>query len=202
MNVLPQDAYLTLRQGATVIEADSFGEKVLLLVDGSMLKLFRRKRLLSSAAWYPYAERFADNASALRERGIPVPEVIDVFRIPAIGRDAVHYRPLPGRTLRQMRREGLDGKREARLKDAFTRLVIDLHERGVYFRSLHLGNVVCTPDERLGLIDVADARIGKGPLRRHQRVRNLRRLLATPGESDWVDQPTVLAGARSPAAGV
>ena len=26
----------------------------------------------------------------------------------------------------------------------------------MYFRSLHLGNVVVTPDQRLGLIDVAD----------------------------------------------
>ncbi len=194
MKVLPQDAYVALRAGATVIEADSFGEKVLLLVDGSILKLFRRKRLLSSAAWYPYAERFANNASALRERGIPVPEVIDVFRIPSIGRDAVHYHPLPGRTLRQMQQAGLDIRSQTRLKDAFTRLIIELHEKGVYFRSLHLGNVVCAPDDRLGLIDISDARIGDRPLTRHQRIRNLRRLLRTAGESDWVDQQAVLGG--------
>ena len=189
---MPPDAYLALRAGATVIEADSFGEKVLLLVDGSMLKLFRRKRLLSSAAWYPYAERFADNASALRQRGIPVPEVIDVFRIPSIGRDAVHYHPLPGRTLRQLRREGLDPSREVRLKTAFTHLLVELHEKGVYFRSLHLGNVVCTPDGRLGLIDIADARMSRRPLRRHQRIRNLQRLLKTADESEWVDEKTIL----------
>lgn len=189
---MPPDAYLALRAGATVIEADSFGEKVLLLVDGSMLKLFRRKRLLSSAAWYPYAERFADNASALRQRGIPVPEVIDVFRIPSIGRDAVHYHPLPGRTLRQLRRDGLDPSREARLKDAFTHLLVELHEKGVYFRSLHLGNVVCTPDGRLGLIDIADARMSRRPLRRHQRIRNLQRLLKTADESEWVDEKAIL----------
>ncbi|HNK03260.1 MAG TPA: toluene tolerance protein [Accumulibacter sp.] len=189
---MPPDAYLALRAGATVIEADSFGEKVLLLVDGSMLKLFRRKRLLSSAAWYPYAERFADNASALRQRGIPVPEVIDVFRIPSIGRDAVHYHPLPGRTLRQLRREGLEPSREARLKDAFTHLLVELHEKGVYFRSLHLGNVVCTPDGRLGLIDIADVRMSRRPLRRHQRIRNLQRLLKTADESEWVDEKAIL----------
>jgi len=192
LKIMPPDAYLALRAGATVIEADSFGEKVLLLVDGSMLKLFRRKRLLSSAAWYPYAERFADNASALRQRGIPVPEVIDVFRIPSIGRDAVHYHPLPGRTLRQLRREGLDPSREARLKTAFTHLLVELHEKGVYFRSLHLGNVVCTPDGRLGLIDIADARMSRRPLRRHQRIRNLQRLLKTAEESDWVDERAIL----------
>jgi hypothetical protein len=60
---LVHDDYLAMRAGATVLEADGFGDKVLRLADGTMLKLFRRKRLFSSAAWYPYAQRFADNAS-------------------------------------------------------------------------------------------------------------------------------------------
>lgn len=61
LEIVENDAYMKLRSGAEIIEADRFGEKVLTLADGSMLKLFRRKRLLSSAAWYPYAQRFADN---------------------------------------------------------------------------------------------------------------------------------------------
>lgn len=36
--------YLDLVQGAEVLEADGTGDKVLRLRDGSMLKLFRRKR--------------------------------------------------------------------------------------------------------------------------------------------------------------
>ncbi len=60
--------------------------------------LFRRKRLISSAALFPYAERFARNASELARRGIVCPKVLDVLRIPHIQRDAVHYEPLPGQT--------------------------------------------------------------------------------------------------------
>lgn len=89
----------TLKQGAELIEADGHGEKVLLLPDGHYLKLFRRKRLISSASWYPYAQRFADNARALQARGIPCPEVIEVFRVPEMERDVVHYRPLIGKAL-------------------------------------------------------------------------------------------------------
>ena len=189
---LVHDDYLAMRTGATVLEADGFGDKVLRLADGTMLKLFRRKRMFSSAAWYPYAQRFADNAVALDKRGIPVPKVIEVLRIPSIARDAVHYHPLVGKTLREIRREGLDPDSEDRLREAFTRFVICLHECGVYFRSLHLGNVVYTPEHRFGLIDISDARIRLRRLSKRQRARNLRRLQGIAGESDWVDFGTVV----------
>ncbi|MGH8426151.1 MAG: toluene tolerance protein, partial [Pseudomonas fluorescens] len=55
MQALDHTRYLALREGAQVLEADGSGDKVLRLTDGSILKLFRRKRLLTSAAWYPYA---------------------------------------------------------------------------------------------------------------------------------------------------
>ncbi len=97
MRVIDYPSYLQLRDNAEVLEADGHGDKVLRLRDGSFLKLFRRKRLISSAALFPYAERFARNASELARRGIVCPKVLDVLRIPHIQRDAVHYEPLPGR---------------------------------------------------------------------------------------------------------
>jgi len=189
--------FLTMRAGATVLEADGFGEKVLRLSDGTILKLFRRKRFFSSAAWYPYAQRFADNAAALCKRGVPVPGIIEVMRIPSIARDAVHYHPLPGKTLRELCREGLAVETEEELKAGFTRFVIRLHDCGVYFRSLHLGNVVYTTDHRFGLIDISDARIRDGRLGKHQRARNLRRLQGIAGECEWVDFPTVVNARRA-----
>jgi hypothetical protein len=195
---LADDDYLALRAGATVIESDGFGDKVLRLADGTMLKLFRRKRLLSSAAWYPYAQRFADNAAALEKRGIPVPQVINVWRIPSIARDAVHYHPLIGKTLRELRREGIEPAVEESLKISFTRFVIHLHECGVYFRSLHLGNVVYTPQHRLGLIDLSDTHFRRHRLSRRLRVRNLRLLQNSVDERDWLDFVAVLQAADSP----
>ncbi len=59
---LEYESFLSLREGAEVVEADGHGEKVLLLRDGTYRKLFRRKRLVSSAVWYPYSPRFSDNA--------------------------------------------------------------------------------------------------------------------------------------------
>lgn len=179
METLSHDAYLSLHDGATLIESDGHGEKVLRLQDGSYLKLFRRKRLISSAAWYPYAQRFADNAVALRQREIPCPEVIGVFRIPSIRRDAVRYRPLAGAILRHVIRSGTA---PARLPEQLGCFVAGLHAAGIYFRSLHLGNVVLTPAGELGLIDIADLRIYNRPLHQGERRRNLERLCRDPDD--------------------
>lgn len=105
-----------MREGAEVLEADRHGDKVLRLADGSILKIFRRKRLITSAALYPYAQRFANNAETLAKLGIPVPRIIAVGRIQEIARDAVHYEPLAGKTLREMLRAGMLPERKRNSK--------------------------------------------------------------------------------------
>ncbi len=45
MHQLDQTDYLALRENCKVIEQDGFGDKVMILQDGTFLKLFRRKRL-------------------------------------------------------------------------------------------------------------------------------------------------------------
>jgi tRNA A-37 threonylcarbamoyl transferase component Bud32 len=183
LQTLSHDAYLALRASATVVERDLHGEKVLRLEDGNYLKLFRRKRLLSSAAWYPYAQRFADNAAELRQRGIPCPEVVDVFRIAGFSRDAVRYIPLAGRTLRQVIETDATPQD---LPEKLGRFVARLHGSGIYFRSLHLGNILLTPSGALGLIDVADLRTQSRALDSNQRKRNLLRLHRDPPDCSWL----------------
>ena len=198
METISQAEYLALKEGAKVLEADPWGEKVLRLADGTILKLFRRKRWFSSATLYPYAKRFVANAKALARLGIPVPGILRIVRIPSIGRDAVHYAPLAGTTLRELVRAGLDPAQEAALKEAFTRFVIGLHDNGVYFRSLHIGNVVCTPEGKLGLIDFSDLRIHPWPLGSYSRSRNMRRMAGIKEELGWLDLEAIVAG-RHPA---
>jgi tRNA A-37 threonylcarbamoyl transferase component Bud32 len=183
LQTLSHDAYLALRANATVLELDLHGEKVLQLEDGSYLKLFRRKRLISSAAWYPYAQRFADNAIALAQRGIPCPSVIAVYRIAEIARDAVHYWPLAGRSLRQLIQQGAVSES---LRGQLLSFVGHLHAAGIYFRSLHLGNIILMPQGTLGLIDIADMQIKKRPLFQYQRRRNMAHLHREPGDRAWL----------------
>lgn len=193
LKTISHEAWLALRDEATVIEQDGMGEKVLQLADGTYIKLFRRKRLISSAAWSPYARRFAVNARELSARGIPCPRVIDVFRVREIGRDAVHYHPLEGDTLRSLVRGGIAEPDASYLREAFNRFVRRLHDHGIYFRSLHLGNIVLTPQGELGLIDISDIRVHRTPLTRFWRKRNLRRMESIASERDWLDRNLILS---------
>jgi tRNA A-37 threonylcarbamoyl transferase component Bud32 len=183
LQTLSHDAYLALRANATVIERDRHGEKVLQLEDGNYLKLFRRKRLISSAAWYPYAQRFADNALILQTRAIPCPVVIATYRIPGIKRDAVLYAPLEGRSLRQIIKSG---EASSELRTVLGKFVARLHAAGIYFRSLHLGNIVLSPSGELGLIDIADLRAGNGAISRYLRRRNLQQLHKDAQDQAWL----------------
>lgn len=181
---LSHESFLRMRAGAEVIEADKFGEKLIRLRDeGTYFKLFRRKRLISSAAWYPYAQRFADNALALAAQDVRCPKVIEVYWLPFIKRHGVHYWPLEGTTLRQIIQAG---KTEDALRLEFGAFVAKLHRLGVYFRSLHLGNVIRTPDGEFGLIDIADLVILRRALGKHLLARNLRHLSRYATDREWL----------------
>lgn len=197
---LSVDDYAGLRDGADVIEADGHGEKVLRLRDGNYLKLFRRKRLISSAAWNSYARRFADNAGMLAGLGVPSPRIIGVYRFPVLERDAVHYHPLVGTTLRQLVRSGVPEAEAQALRERFGGFVARLHELGVFFRSIHLGNIIQREDGQLGLIDIADMRIDGQPLSNSKRKRNFIHLLRYREDAAWLLQDDGLAFARGYAA--
>ncbi|MBT3625671.1 MAG: toluene tolerance protein [Gammaproteobacteria bacterium] len=170
MKSLTNEKYLEMRAGADVIAADDYGDKVLLLKDGTYLKLFRVKRLFTSARLFPYWRRFEKNSEALHALGVPTLKVIESIRLPELDRTAVHYEPLPGNILREV--PDFDAGLVTRL-GAFIK---QLHDKGVYLRSMHLGNVVLTPDGQLGLIDIADMKVYRGSLRKGLRVRNLHHL--------------------------
>lgn len=138
MRRMPPTEYETMAKDAEVLTRDGYGEKVLRLPSGEFLKLFRRKRRLSSAAWNPYADRFALAAERLTKLDVPTVDVLEVFRVAEMERDIVRYRPLPGETLR----DTLAASPNDALLSDFARFLAQLHERGVYFRAIHLGNVM------------------------------------------------------------
>ncbi|MBO2925857.1 BUD32 family EKC/KEOPS complex subunit [Metapseudomonas otitidis] len=181
---IQSETYHQLCNGATVLERDSYGEKVLLLKDGSIIKLFRLKHIVSSALFYPYAKRFSDNVKKLKDLDIACPSVIGVYRVKSIDRDAVHYQPVPGKNLRHFR-----NTQEKCPSDLFYRLgcfIGKLHNTGIYFRSLHLGNIILMPSGEFGLIDIADLQYQKKPLSKLKATRNFRHLLRDPQDKRWL----------------
>jgi hypothetical protein len=138
MSKITLSSYDSLIDRSIVIERDAYGEKVLVTPDGHYIKIFRTKKRLSTAAIRPYALRFQSNAEKLACLGIPTVQVHSVSYCPENRRHLVTYRPLPGETLRAAlkKEEGQDG-----LLAGFARFLAKLHRRGIYFRSIHFGNV-------------------------------------------------------------
>jgi hypothetical protein len=93
---------------------------------------------------------------------------------------------LPGHTLRQVL-QGITAPavRQA-LIERFGKFMAQLHEKGVYFRSLHLGNVLVLEDGEFGLIDLADMRIYPSSLSPSLRQRNLRHMQRYTVDKRWL----------------
>ncbi|NVZ20148.1 bifunctional O-antigen ligase/aminoglycoside phosphotransferase family protein [Pseudomonas costantinii] len=177
-------AFEAQQKGADVIEEDGLGPKVLRLEDGSFLKLFRARRWYTTGGFMTYSERFASNSEQLQQLGIASPPILNLYKLQD-GSSAVRYRPLPGLTLRQAL-QSLDSSLRESLIERFGRFIAQLHEHGVYFRSLHLGNVLLMDDGEFGLIDVADMHIYPSALRNTLRQRNLKHMQRYPQDRSWL----------------
>lgn len=171
-HLLTQQALADLLASAShVFEKDRHGIKVAKLTDGTMIKVFRVKRLFSGAQFYSYARRFCRNIDRLKQRNIPVPEVLTLYHVKSSRLSVVHYSPLAGKTIKDLMKEGsLDDKLAYQVGD----FIAKVHELGIYFRGLHIGNIVLTPNGDLGLIDVSELSI-YWHLSRYRRLRNFAR---------------------------
>ena len=170
MKKIFKDEYDSMVKNSEIIEKDRHGYKLMKLEDGQYLKFFRIKRVLSSATFYPYSKRFVKNAKALKQRDIKTVEVKDIFSIPHIKRTAVLYEPLAGKIVREV---NFTGEFAFKLATFIARL----HNKGVFFRSVHLANIIFTPENEFGLIDISDMKVKKRPLNNFERVRNFKHLL-------------------------
>ncbi|MDY0189378.1 MAG: lipopolysaccharide kinase InaA family protein [Desulfuromonas sp.] len=165
--------YADLLSSSSILEQDGHGVKVLYNVSGQIIKIFRRKRLLSGALFFPYAQRFAANAQRLHRLRIPTIEVIKLGRCNDPKRDLVWYQPLAGVSLREYcRTQGVK-----RIVDVLAQFIAELHHKGVLFRSVHWGNIIVTDESSVGLIDIADIRFYCRSLTLKQRQRNFRHML-------------------------
>lgn len=185
MTTLTQAQLKAKLLGSKTIEEDGHGLKVAELADGSFLKLFRRKRLFSSALWSPPSVRFARNAERLIELGIPAPVTIELIVVPELGLNGLQYEPVAGNTLRNYWRE-LNQDQLAEQLFKFGVFLGCVHKSGVYFRSLHLGNVLSMPDGQYALIDVSDMKIFSRPLSAWQRARNVQHLMRYQEDATWL----------------
>lgn len=181
MRTLRQADFDTLVNRGRILEQDGHGIKVVRLADGTFLKTFWHRRRFSSRRLYPEWLRFVLHERALKRRGIPTVTVAETLRIPHLKRTAVRYHPLEGVTLREL---AGTGRFTAELATALGRFVAGLHEAGVHFHSLHLGNILRCPKGEFGLIDISNMRVFPWPLWTRTRARNLGHVLRYPEDRE------------------
>jgi len=175
--LLAEDAYQRLIKSAPVIlEQDQHGIKVVLLESGDILKTFRVKHLLSSARFFSYARSFCRNAKRLKMLGIPTVEIKNLYHFKASTKSVVVYRPLEGETVKNLLNQEL---LTDDLAEKLGKFIADIHDSGIYFRGLHLGNIVLTPEGDFGLIDISEMTIFPWRLGCRRRLRNFARFWRT-----------------------
>jgi serine/threonine protein kinase len=174
-----------LREGARVLEMDLRGEKVLLTPDKHIIKLFYPRRRFTSAAIYPYALRFWNNAQKLHEKGIPTVACEQLRYDRQNSRHVITYPLLAGTTLRDCLEQSPDNNDYLKKLSAFLAM---LHDKGILFRSIHLGNILVLENDGFGLIDIADMSIQRRPLGLLKRARNFRHLLHDKADRNNLEQ--------------
>lgn len=174
MKTLKKYDYDELIKNGKVLTKDKFGDKVIKLSNGNIAKMFRLKRFFSSALIWPYFKRFNRAVTILTNRNIPTVDIIDLFKVPSINRDLIVYKPLEGKSLREL----INNKQDAnQLVLNFASFFAHLHNEGIYFRAIHFNNVIVTPQGKFGLIDLADCHCSSSSLNRFKRIRNFKPIL-------------------------
>lgn len=156
----------------TVLEKDSRGPKVVMLQNGLILKIFHTRRHPWLARITPPAKRFAQNAATLKRLGIAAPAIVETLWLDQCeGLSACTYQPLPGTSLETLLRE--QPTEMDNLIPELAAFIFRLHRQGIYFRSLHLGNVLLLPEGGFGLIDFLDLIKKRRRLNDWEAKRNL-----------------------------
>lgn len=140
--------------------------------DGELAKCFHDKRHLSTGTLVPKGPHFARNAVKLSRLGINGPIPKKIYRNNLEGVTIVTYDRIEGEDLRT-----LAAKETFVEMNRLSSYLSELHEKGVYFRGIHLGNILLMPSGELALIDIAGMTIWPFPISVWHRARNVCRLL-------------------------
>ena len=169
MENLSRHQFELLIEGATVLADSHRGPHVYLTPDNKVVKMFRQKRLLTTNRLDPYARRFERNANRLKVLGFNSVTVEKVARCRDLNKHLVIYPLLPGQTIRELA-ERPDDQRNA--LDRLPGYLCELHHRGVYYKALHLGNVLVQTDGTFALIDIHWTKFRSRPVSVNNRLRN------------------------------
>ncbi|OUS28461.1 hypothetical protein A9Q99_13160 [Gammaproteobacteria bacterium 45_16_T64] len=162
-----------LLSNSSLLEGGADAPKVLLTNDGYIYKLFYRpKRKLSSRALFSPYKLFIKNSQELQRRNVPSVTVCKTM-VAEDGRfNALRYRAVDGIEFRDHVSDVGNGG-----ISTLVDIMVELHQQGVFFRAIHLGNILRQSDGHYALIDISDCWFSWGALDAFRRARNLAHLL-------------------------
>ncbi len=134
----------------------------------NFIKVWHRKPGLSSDLIWPYGFRFYANCNKLIARGIAAPDIHGYFRIRPGGQHVAIYRYMAGSSMEDLLVTG-----QALPVKELAGFYAELHAKGIFFRSLHPGNILRLDTGQFAVIDVTDTRFYSRPLSLVQRTKNL-----------------------------
>lgn len=167
-------AFRALIKDGITLEKDKLGPKVLILNDKTYLKIFRRQSNYFPRLHPTNADRFVENCEHLSRLGIPCPKVRTRMSMDIPRWDLVVYEPIDGESAKKL---FLAGALSAEDLNRIRVFINKIQALGIYFRSLHLGNIISMSNGRFGLVDVSDLSLKNKPLNLLYRHRNRKHLL-------------------------
>ncbi len=174
MKAINHTQYLALTKNARMLESSNLGARVWLTPESRIIKLFYRKRRLSSSLIRPHARRFVRNGKVLFRRGIQSVRGEAIYRCSSPAADIVVYPILDGTTLRQM---PVGSPEFSAAVSGLPAFLARLHRRGIDFRGIHLGNVLYRPERGFALIDIGFMRFLPWRLHLRWRAKNFRNIM-------------------------
>lgn len=156
---------------------------LMLTPDNRIVKSFYPRKRISTSTFIPQAKRFVANARKLRERNIEAPIVEDVIYCRDIPVHMVVYERIDGVDLRELCKAG-----HIDCLSSLAAFLAHIHHKGVYFRAVHLGNLLKRSTDGFAILDIADLTTRSGPLGPLQRARNLAHLINTTDDRGFFEE--------------
>lgn len=152
----------------------------LLTSKNEIAKFFYKRKRISTSTFFPQADRFRINSIRLAQCGVKAPKVNEIFYCEDFPVHIVTYGLIEGVDFRE-----LCGKGELDCLNILPEYLSQLHDTGVYFRAIHLGNIVrCLSGEK-ALIDISDLSVKSGNLSIFRRARNIAHLIDTLEDREY-----------------
>ncbi len=168
--IIDKQQFLNICQEGAVIQRGRRGPRVLETPEGNIIKIFWPRKYFPRNILRPSsAKRFIENSLKLREAGLHCVDVTQWYYYPCLKVDVIMYPKLPGKDIREIIHNDMLTEIAA--------FIANLHDHGIFFRGIHLGNLLQLEPAKIALIDVTDCKVYKHSLGFLKRYRNLRHLL-------------------------